>query len=163
MCRSQERRHDERQPPPTISANFGLPSSLIRQVASTEAFVTSRKWKAGERGGFPELHGRVLLQIQQDLTILRGSPVADGWEWHPLFVLFLWAADSSTLSMHMFTGSCRTFWGLALATCHPWSFVPMPGGWKHVKLYTEGKKHQISEASSSQVYKEIEKSGKFRG
>ena len=51
-----------------FAANFGLPSSLIREVASTEAFVKSLEWKVGEGGSFPKLSGRILLRIHQDLT-----------------------------------------------------------------------------------------------
>ena len=48
MCHSQERCHDGMTYPPTISANFGVTWSLTREVASTEVFVKSLNWEAGE-------------------------------------------------------------------------------------------------------------------
>lgn len=72
MGHSQERCHNGMAHPPTSSANFGVTCSFIGAVTSTEAFVKSLPWEAGEKG--PWLHGGVLLCSHQALSTLMGSP-----------------------------------------------------------------------------------------
>lgn len=109
MCHSQERCPSGMTPPPIISANFGVTWSLTREVTSTEAFVKSLNWRAGED------RTRALWRGPSEVT--PGSfhsevnPGSGGWEWHfriPPHPVLLWELIQ-TSSTHMFT----RYWGMS--------------------------------------------------